>query len=366
MQQPSPSSSPGLQRANSQPRVLRRLAVGASVCALFVLVSACAPEERVKDGDGGSAGISAGGASGSGGSAASGGTAGSGGNGGTSGDGGTGAGGSGGTGAGGSGGTGAVGGSAGVGGTTGGSAGTGGTTGGSAGAGGSTGGTGGATCGTTDPDCECDGPNVVPKDSDNDTHGSKDCAAAPGDDCDDNDNSFFQNACGGCTKNIGGMPGTSCNDCGILQCAGLNGTSCQSPSPAPKQCGSGSNVQSCVGGTWVNSSTCTGSKPACHLGACVTCRPGTFKCVSFSNGDTAVVRCDAGTLSWASSHVVSCYAAQSKTCNANTGTCVNGAISARDMELNVPKALGAEPSTHRPGSRSTADVLDLATGFEFG
>lgn len=354
------------QERNEQPNpatlsnsTCRRLSRGGALCAVVVLAAACSAETREGglEGTGGSAG--SGGVGGSGGTGAgSSGAAGSAGNGGSAGQGG--AAGDGGTaGIGAAGGTGGTSGSGGVGGSAG-SAGTSGS-GGTAGTGG-TGGTGGNPCGNSDPDCECDGTAVVAKDGDNDSHGSKDCNANPGDDCDDNDTSFFQNACGGCTKNIGGTPGANCNECGVLQCSGMNAVQCVSPNPAPKQCGNATTPETCVGGSWVAGAQCTGNKPACYMGGCVTCAPGTFKCVSYPNGDTGVVRCDPNTLSWASSgNVLSCFIANGQQCYAPTGKCVQVSFLDRDSRFRVPKLF----EQASPREESFQQILDKATRSEF-
>ncbi|MCA9629403.1 MAG: hypothetical protein KC766_17130 [Myxococcales bacterium] len=339
-EQPNPASNSDV--------TCRRLARGGALCAVFVLAAACSAETREtgKEGVGGTAG--SGGTGASGGSAGDGGTGASGG---SAGDGGTaGQGGSAGT-TGGSAGAGAVGGTGG----TSGSGGVGGS-GGTAGTGGSAG-SGGNPCGTTDPDCECDGTNVVAKDFDGDTHGSKACAANPGDDCDDNDKNFFENACGGCTKNIGGTPGANCNECGVLQCSGLNAVQCVAPNPAPKQCGNATTPETCVGGSWVAGAQCTGSKPACYQGECRVCRPGTYKCVPLGSSDTAVVSCDAG--SWAGSYASVCSIESNKVCNASLGKCVTSSNDERDRRFRMPRSLGVDVDAAGRGI-PTQEVLDRA------
>lgn len=357
------------QERNEQPNpatlsnsTCRRLSRGGALCAVVVLAAACSAETREGglEGTGGSAG--SGGVGGSGGTGAgSSGAAGSAGNGGSAGQGG--AAGDGGTaGIGAAGGTGGTSGSGGVGGSAG-SAGTSGS-GGTAGTGG-TGGTGGNPCGNSDPDCECDGTAVVAKDGDNDSHGSKDCNANPGDDCDDNDTSFFQNACGGCTKNIGGAPGANCNECGVLQCSGMNAVQCVSPNPAPKRCGNATTPETCVGGSWVAGAQCSGSNPACLNGSCVQCIPGTFRCITFANGqDTAPQKClPNGT--YESSYAGTCFLSSQRRCNAATGTCVHTFFRARDHSLTIPSAIGVDVNAIERGI-PTQEVLDRATGFDFG
>ncbi|MGE3673155.1 MAG: hypothetical protein AB7K71_26005 [Polyangiaceae bacterium] len=339
----------------------RRIGRGGALCAVVVLVAACSAETREKglSGTGGSSG--SGGVGGDGGTGAVGGDAGAAGDGGSAGNAGSAgtgatAGASGSAGTAGAGGTGATGGTAGAGGVAG-SAGSGGTSG-----TGGTAGSGGNPCGNTDPDCECSGTQIVAKDGDNDQHGSKDCNANPGDDCDDNDTNFVKNACGGCVKNLGGMPGANCNDCGTFQCSGMDALQCVSPNPAPKRCGNATTPETCVSGSWVASAQCTGSKPACYAGACEICAPGTFKCVSYPNGDTGIVRCDPNTLSWASSgNVLSCFIANGQQCNAATGKCIQVSFLDRDSRFQVP-SLFEEAS---PREETFQQILDDATRSEF-
>ncbi|MEZ4373400.1 MAG: hypothetical protein R3B07_21435 [Polyangiaceae bacterium] len=338
----------------------RRLGRGGAVCAVVVLVAACSAETREQgvEGSGGTAG--SGGVGGNGGSGAVGGDAGAAGDGGSAGNAGSAgtgatAGASGSAGTAGAGGTGATGGTSGAGGVAG-SAGSGGTSG-----TGGTGGSGGNPCGNTDPDCECSGTQIVAKDGDNDQHGSKDCNANPGDDCDDNDTNFVKNACGGCMKNLGGMPGGNCNDCGVFQCSGMDALQCVSPNPAPKRCGNATTPETCVGGSWIASAQCTGSTPACYQGGCKECVPGTFKCENAGNGVTAVVSCLAnGT--WSTSHAAYCSASAGYVCNAAQGKCVPiSANDLRDVGFKIPKSLGVNAEAIGRGI-PTQEVLDLAVG----
>ena len=341
----------------------RRIGRGGALCAVVVLVAACSAETREKglSGTGGSSG--SGGVGGDGGTGAVGGDAGAAGDGGSAGNAGSAgtgatAGASGSAGTAGAGGTGATGGTAGAGGVAG-SAGSGGTSG-----TGGTAGSGGHPRGKTDPDCECSGTQIVAKDGDNDQHGSKDCNANPGDDCDDNDTNFVKNACGGCVKNLGGMPGANCNDCGTFQCSGMDALQCVSPNPAPKRCGNATTPETCVSGSWVASAQCTGSTPACLNGGCVQCTPGTFRCITFTNGqDTAPQKCLPGGV-YESSYAGTCYLSSARTCNAATGTCVHTYFRVKDRSLTIPRALGVDVEAVERGV-PTQEVLGRATGFEF-
>ncbi len=346
-----------------------RALAGSGVCALVALVAACSAEERPRN-------------TGEGGTSGSAGAAGNGGNGGTAGT----AAGSGGVGA-----TGASGGTAGVGGiggTTGGVGGTGGAAGGTGGTtggvGGSVGGTGGNTggvggtgggnpCGTVDPNCECAGTRIVGRDADGDGARSRACLATPGTDCDDNDDTFQQNACGGCGRTLAGTPGQACGQCGAWACSGQEAVVCNPPSPAPLRC-SGTTRQLCsAGGNWANHATqCSGSSPACLNGNCVQCSPGTYQCIDFGNGDTGVVPClTNGT--WYSSWTVSCFGASGWACSSTVGRCCNsttgactGMLIPRDRDLVIPEAPAQAPSA-APSEYAelipTADVLSLALGL---
>lgn len=353
----------------------------ASLCAAFVLVLACAAEERdFSSFDGrGSGGSSSGGKAGNGGGAGTGGKGSSGSagasvQGGQAGEPASGAGEGGTPGASGSSaGSGAMTGEGGVGGeATGGESGHGnasgtGALGGTSGASGADGGGGGSPpeCMTDDPDCECVGGVVVARDRDTDGQGAIACEENPGTDCDDLDQGFTRNACGGCTENLGGTVGATCNQCGTLSCSGMEALVCSTPNPVPRRCLNATTPQVCVATNWESQATCSGATPRCLDGACVECTPGTFRCDNVAGtDDQIIVRCLANGF-WESSWLASCYGSSSEVCNANTGTCVLGMLHPRDASFEVIPALGLDPEEYRRGV-PTDEVLDRATGFRFG
>jgi hypothetical protein len=216
---------------------------------------------------------------------------------------------------------------------------------------------------TSDPDCECVGGVVVARDRDEDGAGAQACEAAPGMDCDDLDQGFIRNACGGCTRPLGGMVGATCNQCGEYRCSGTEAVVCTTPSPPPRSCLNTTTPRVCVATNWQNQSACTGTLPRCLNGVCVECTPGTFRCEDYgSTDDDLLYRCNPnGSWSW----LVSCYGSSSEVCNAATGTCVLGMFHPRDASFEVIPALGFDPDEYRRGV-PTGDVLDRVTGFRFG
>ena len=348
----------------------------ATLCAAFVLVLACAAEERdFSSFDGRSSGGSTSGKGGKGGSAGSGGKGGSSGagvsaQGGEAGEvasaGGEGgmpgaSGASAGSGASSEGGVGgeATGGESGHGNASG--------TGATSGSAGADGGSGGSPteCSTDDPDCECVGGEVVARDRDTDGQGALACDENPGTDCDDLDQGFTRNACGGCTKNLGGTVGATCNQCGTLSCSGTDALVCSTPNPVPRRCLNATTPQVCVSTNWESQASCAGANPRCLEGACVECTPGTFRCEDYPNSDDQIIRRCLADGFWESSWLASCYGSSSEVCNANTGTCVLGMLHPRDASFEVIPALGLDPEEYRRGV-PTDEVLERATGFRFG
>lgn len=344
----------------------------ATLCAAFVLVLACAAEERdfssfdgrgsggsSSGGKGGGAGAGKGGSSGSAGASVQGGDAGepasSAGEGGVAGTAGSSAG---------SGASSGEGGAAGE--ASGGESGQGNASGTGASSG-TDGGSGGAPpgCTTDDPDCECVGGVVVARDRDEDGQGALTCEENPGTDCDDLDQGFIRNACGGCTEDLGGTPGASCNQCGTLSCSGSNALVCSTPNPVPRRCLNTTVPQVCVSTNWESQATCSGANPRCLDGACVECTPGTFRCEDYPQSDDQIIRRCLADGFWESSWLASCYGSSSEVCNANTGTCVLGMLHPRDASFEVIPALGLDPEEYRRGI-PTDEVLDRATGFRFG
>jgi hypothetical protein len=354
---------------------LRRTALAAA----FVIVLACSPEDRDfsdfrgetasggssgkgggGSGGGGSGGesgeTSTGGSSGSAGSKASGGSAGE-----TAGS--SGAGGSGAV-AGDSGDAGAS-----VGGESGRPPGAGGASAGDSGGGGEGNAGGSVGCSPSDPaldpDCDCVDGIVVARDDDNDGAGRLACADAPGTDCDDDDDSFQQNVCGGCVTPLEGTLGGACNGCGTFSCTSSNAIGCTTPTPPPRRCLSTTTPELCVDTNWEAQPVCPIDTPRCLQGGCVECTPGTFRCEVYEGtADEVIWRCDANGY-WEDSWIASCYASSGFHCNATTGTCVTTLTHPRDANFEVIPALGLDPLEYRHG-RSTEDVLDSATGFRFG
>lgn len=220
-------------------------------------------------------------------------------------------------------------------------------------------GTGGAPgCTTDDPDCECVNDVLAARDVDKDGHGTRLCEASPGDDCDDGDNTFVVNECGGCNKNLGGMVGDACLACGVLGCMGDFGLQCVTPSPVPKQC-NGNIIETCAQGQWTAETTCSDPLPACLNGKCVECTPGKFKCGTVLNTPVSIPCEPSG--SWSSSWS-SCLSSQ--VCSAATGKCVE-LFHPRDEDFEVPRLL-RDPMGAQPPGLQTIDVLDLAVGIAFG
>lgn len=242
-------------------------------------------------------------------------------------------------------------------------------------------GTGGepvACAGNKDDDCECVEGELVAKDLDGDGEGTRLCEAAPGLDCDDGDEDFIQNACGGCNKDLGGQVGDACGDCGTLQCDGNSALACRSPDPQPRRCAGAAAPELCVDGNWVAQTACTGSTPVCLNGGCVECNPGApanplpgfanrqFRCDTTTYApDHIIYRCsDSGF--WESSWFMSCLAIDSMGCNAATGTCVQmGLRHMRDPTFDVvPELLKGIEGKHL--GRPVLDVLDSLLGAHFG
>lgn len=346
-----------------------------------MIVLACSPEDRdFSDFEAGNAGTSAsGGSSGKGGkggsgTGANGGESGETGKGGSSGSAGSEAGAGGGAGqtvgSSGFGGEGAVGGETGEagapGGEGGGPAGAGGAAAGAGGEG-NAGGSVGCVLGdpALDPDCDCIDGIVVAKDADVDGAGRIGCEQAPGTDCNDANETFQQNVCGGCLQSLSGTPGAACNGCGTYQCSGVDAIVCSTPNPPPRRCASATTPELCVDANWETLAVCPSATPRCLQGGCVECTPGTFRCEVYAGtSDEIIWRCDA-TGYWESSWIASCFASSGYHCNATTGTCVTNLMHPRDANFEVIPALGLDPLEYRRG-RSTEDVLDSATGFRFG
>jgi len=206
-----------------------------------------------------------------------------------------------------------------------------------------------------------------------------DCAAAPGDDCDDSDDTFVANECGGCVDSPL-VIGDPCGTCGVADCGTGDEPVCVTPAPAPNpRCGSsGEVVEECVAGNWqeVDScsvecvagecvecgvdSDCPSATPVCLRNDCVECEPQSRRCGrEFSNGDVNTEECDSNG-SWQSDY--SCYVSDSETCSA--GQCVTAQFHPRDDSFEITPGRVA-PRQPAPGQVRTEDVLDRITGFAF-
>lgn len=336
--------------AGSAPRSKRKLLVGTALCSTFLLFECSKPDrdfEAILPGSGGRKGSGGeggdpdfGGETGAGGVAATGGRRNTGGMGGEGGDP-------------------DLGGATASGGT----------------------GSGGAppACGdNSDPDCRCIDGELFAKDVDGDGEGTRFCEAAPGGDCDDGDDEFIKNECGGCIKDLGGSVGDDCGDCGTLKCQGDSALVCGSPSPQPKRCTDINTPQACVNGNWVVQSDCSGGTPVCLNGGCVQCNPGApintlpglaarqFMCDTTSYApDDLVYRCSDGGY-WESSWLLSCYASSLQACDAATGSCVTAGIRhLRDKSFEVEPAL-LKGVRERQLGRPVLDVFDSLLGSKFG
>lgn len=207
------------------------------------------------------------------------------------------------------------------------------------------GGTTSEGCVTTDPNCECVEGVLQGKDQDGDTHLSKACEAAPGDDCDDLDGAFVTNVCGGCAKDLVGNPGDACLDCGILACSTPDVLGCVDPTPAPRRCASTLQTEVCYNGQWVSDATCSDGTQICSSGLC------------YSYSSTAI-----------SSEVVSSTAYAPEVipdrCNTPETRCVFGFFHPRDasFELSAPPQISPRNSSGSP----TDAVLNSLTGLDLG
>lgn len=234
-------------------------------------------------------------------------------------------------------------------------------------------------CGdNSDPDCRCVEGSLLAKDVDEDGEGTRLCEAAPGLDCDDGDEDFIKNECGGCIKDLGGVLGDACGQCGELKCQGDSALVCRSPSPQPQRCTDANTPQLCIDGTWVVQSDCSGGAAVCLNGSCVQCNPGApantlagqeareYRCDTTSYApDDLVFRCSDGGY-WESSWIASCYASSAESCNAATGSCVTmGIPHPRDRNFEVVPALlkGIED---KGMGRPVIDVFDSLLGSNFG
>lgn len=211
-----------------------------------------------------------------------------------------------------------------------------------------------------DPDCWCVAGVIAARDADGDGQGTRLCQANPGTDCNDADNTFATNGCGGC-ESLPGAVGGPCNVCGVYACNGTGLTCVPSSGAAGRRCLDSTTPQTCVGnGFWDNAAACA---DVCYQGNCELCTPGTFQCVDLGLGSTQVQVC--GTLydssgsslgiGWGSYD--SCIPGE--TCNPNNGACTGYLMWPRDDSFDVV------PRLERGGLR-WHDVLNTASDSDYG
>jgi hypothetical protein len=206
-----------------------------------------------------------------------------------------------------------------------------------------------------DPDCSCVDAVIVARDTDADGQGSRLCEQNPGSDCNDGDETFVTNACGGC-ESLPGAVGATCNVCGVYTCS--NGTMVCLPPPgaASHRCLTSTTSQACVGnGFWDDAVACGN---VCYQGNCEVCAPGTFQCLDLGGGSTQVLTCGADSssvINWVSYD--SCVPGE--TCNADKGTCTGQLMWPQDRTFDVV------PRIERGGLR-WHDVLNTASDADYG
>ncbi|HKO94184.1 MAG TPA: hypothetical protein VJU61_23685, partial [Polyangiaceae bacterium] len=205
-----------------------------------------------------------------------------------------------------------------------------------------------------DPDCRCQDALIVARDTDGDGWGTRYCEANAGIDCDDGNNGYVTNECGGC-ESLPGAEGEDCNQCGVWTCAGTGMACVPKEGSAGQRCdpNNPTNRQTCVGsGFWDYAQTCSN---VCYQGNCEVCTPGTYQCVTDSSGSTMLYKCTTGggTANWTS--WLSCVY---DPCNATTGTCTTYLFLPRDETFDVVPLL-------RPGL-PWHDVLNTASDSDYG
>ncbi len=121
------------------------------------------------------------------------------------------------------------------------------------------------------------------------------------------------------------------------------GTAC---SGTTKQC-NGTNVMSCVAGTWQVDSTCTGASPVCENGECVVCANGQLGCVS-STPRTCVAN------QW--QYQTACSGANAVCLD---GTCVQCTPGAKQCNGNTPQLCSANGTWQDQTACSGATPLCL-------
>ncbi len=208
-----------------------------------------------------------------------------------------------------------------------------------------------------DPDCRCHAGLIVARDTDEDGQGTRLCEESPGTDCNDGDNSFVTNACGGCAE-LPGTVGADCNQCGAYTCSGTSLVCAPKTGAAGRQCLDSNTRQTCLGtGFWSTGTDCISPTAVCYLGSCESCRPGTFKCDAIGGGSYLLRECmSTSSLGVHWSSIDSCTPGQ--TCNANIGQCTGHLLLPRDQDFDVvPRQRGGLP---------WHDVLNTASDSDYG
>jgi hypothetical protein len=210
-----------------------------------------------------------------------------------------------------------------------------------------------------DPDCRCQDGLLVARDTDQDGQGTRLCEANPGIDCNDGDETFLANECGGCEP-LPGVVGGACNECGVYTCNGA-AMVCAPPTGAGSQhCLNTTTRQTCVGtGFWSNDFACPN---VCYQGNCETCTPGTFRCQGPYSGSYLLQVCITDASIGSSSYGIgwgsylSCTAAQG--CNATTGACTGYLLLPRDDDFEVAPSLRGGLPWH--------ELLNTASDSDYG
>jgi hypothetical protein len=210
-----------------------------------------------------------------------------------------------------------------------------------------------------DPDCRCVDGLIAARDTDGDGQGTRLCEIHPGTDCDDGNNAFVTNACGGCSD-LPGTVGAACNVCGVYACNGGALACVPSTGGAGQRCLNATTSQTCVGsGFWGDDTACAN---VCYEGRCEDCTPGTFRCIAYGaseqlqrcNLTTSVSSVSYYSVNWSS--YASC--APSETCNAAAGSCTGHLLLPRDHTFDVaPQQRRGVPWHH---------VLNTALDADYG
>jgi hypothetical protein len=201
-----------------------------------------------------------------------------------------------------------------------------------------------------DPDCQCQEGAIAARDTDGDGQGTRLCEANPGRDCNDGDNSFITDVCGGCETSLPAVGG-GCNECGVYSCVGT-ALACV-PNPAtPTQCLSSTTRQSCINdGFWGSNVGCA---HGCYARVCAPCTPGTFMCTGAS-----LYKClesaSTGIVSWNSWESCS---SSTPVCNATLGQCTGSLLLPRDETFDVVPLLRPSLPWH--------DILNTASDSDYG